>query len=165
MMGFDHGHFGMEHCGPHHGGPPVRFCRREAKELLVMPAEAKNTGTIDRPLGLNTTDTAIVGVAGTSAETVLAPGVGEAIIGGGCCVHLSVEYMPETTRGLPDANAARRVIVEVVDSEGTNLRWVKNFTEGYHVQEGIITTYPGATLRVTVFAAIARVRWCEVFAC
>jgi hypothetical protein len=57
------------------------------------------------------------------------------------------------------------VTVEVRDSEGSLLVWRKQFKEGYHVKECIITTYPGARLSVIVKNAIARVRWCEIFSC
>jgi hypothetical protein len=109
------------------------MCRREPKELLV-----EDTGT-DRQ------------------------GANRAIIGGGCCVSLSIEYMPSAPSLTNKLDAA--VSVTVKDSAGTALQWGKDFTEGYHVQESIITTNPGAVMQVTVRNAIARVRWCEVFSC
>jgi hypothetical protein len=45
------------------------------------------------------------------------------------------------------------------------LAWIASFKEGYHVKDGIITTYPGAILNLKVLNAIARVRWCETFIC
>jgi hypothetical protein len=94
-------------------------------------------------------------------------GTGQAIIGGGCCVQLSVEYMPAQAVITVDSPTDQKcaVTVMVVDSEGCSLTWHKVFQEGYHVKESIITTYPGARLAVAVNNAIARVRWCEVFSC
>ena len=134
------------HSHSHHGcgclpAPPMRHCRKEAKELLVdeKPDTPSSTGNLP-------------GLAGT----------GDAIIGGGCCVSLSVEYMPAN---VSLQNAVSTVTVQVTDSEGATLIWKKQFSQGYHVKECIITTYPGAKLLVTVQNAIARVRWCEVFSC
>ncbi len=113
----------------------VRGCRKESKELLVRPS------VTDTVANRNDSDTAI--------------------IGGGCCVHLSVEYMHSQ-----ETATATAVAVKVNDSEGTTLAWAKKgFAPGYYIKEGIITTNPGATLIVTVSNAIARVRWCEVFSC
>jgi hypothetical protein len=91
-------------------------------------------------------------------------GPGQAIIGGGCCVQLSVEYMP-AQQDVAGGSQTCTVMVNVVDSEGCTLTWQKVFQEGYHVKESIITTYPGARLTVTVSNAVARVRWCEIFSC
>ena len=141
MMPFSHKPMHMAGCGPHHWGPPIRECRRESKELLVEPQ------TDNSPKGLT--------------------GPGQAIIGGGCCVQLSVEYMPAQPVVAVDSPTGQNcaVTVVVVDSEGCSLTWHKVFVEGYHVKESIITTYPGAWLTVSVNNAIARVRWCEVFSC
>ena len=175
-MEFGHGGYGMPHCGPRHWGPPVRYCRREAKELLVVPDEKADTA---RPMTQAAADQILEYADKTAASkegmvinnpvggvtevgtTAVSAGRGTAVIGGGCCVELAVEYMP-----IPGAAAADcRVAVEVVDSEGTVLTWMKDFSEGYHVKENIIVTYPGAMLMVRVRDAIARVRWCEVFSC
>jgi hypothetical protein len=121
--------------------PPMRHCRKEAKELLVLDKR-------DTP--------------GGTAPPTNQVGQGDAIIGGGCCVSLSVEYMPAN---VSLNNQVCTVTVQVVDSEGATLVWKKQFSEGYHVKECIITTYPGAKLQVAVANAIARVRWCEVFSC
>lgn len=93
-----------------------------------------------------------------------------AVIGGGCCVHLSIEYMPSqqslqlvgkgSTGSLPSL-----VLVGVLDSEGIMLAWGKLGIDGYHIKEGIITTNPGARLVIMTVNAVARVRWCEVFSC
>ena len=138
MMPFSHRPMHMAGCGPHHWGPPIRECRRESKELLVEPQ------TDNSPKGLT--------------------GPGQAIIGGGCCVQLSVEYMP-AQQDVAGGSQTCTVMVNVVDSEGCTLTWQKVFQEGYHVKESIITTYPGARLTVTVSNAVARVRWCEIFSC
>jgi hypothetical protein len=84
-----------------------------------------------------------------------------AFIGGGCCVHLSIEY----TQVSPTVESI--VLVGVVDSEGTTLIWEKKDPPGthYQVKECIITTKPGATLRLLAVNATARVRWCETFSC
>ena len=77
-------------------------------------------------------------------------------------MQLSVEYMPVN---LSLQDQVCRVAVEVQDSAGSLLAWSKQFKEGYHVKECIITTYPGAKLLVIASNAIARVRWCEIFSC
>lgn len=88
-------------------------------------------------------------------------GVGQAFIGGGCCVSLTAEYTPSS----PTVQAT--VVILVRDSEGTLLAWMHSDQPGggYKVKEGIITTKPGATLFVLVLNATARVRWCEIFSC
>lgn len=92
-----------------------------------------------------------------------------AVIGGGCCVHLSVEYMPIPGADLFGKNAITKippvVIVGVIDSEGTVLAWGKYGFDDYRIKEGIMTTNPGARLGVLVVNAVAKVRWCEVFSC
>ena len=172
MMPYSHKPMPMGGCGPRHWGPPIRECRRECKELLVE-AEAEARG-IANPAGdkiasgittdANTTEP-IYTIPGRNLTTSSA-GSGKAIIGGGCCVQLSVEYMPvEPVLAVDSTSDPCGVTVEVLDSEGCLLVWRKAFMEGYHVKESIITTYPGARLTVRVNNAIARVRWCEVFSC
>jgi len=141
-------------CGCHsrHYGPPVRHCRQEPKELLVEGNKDTSTGG-DQP-NPNT------GAGGVGTQP--AAGTGKAIIGGGCCVQLSVEYMPATVSLQPQVCS---VVIEVQDSEGTLMAWSKQFADGYHVKECVITTYPGAKLILLVKNAIARVRWCEIFSC
>ena len=87
-------------------------------------------------------------------------GLDKAFIGGGCCVHLSIEYTPAGT-------ADGTVAVLTQDSSDTELMWIKkvNAGLGYQIKEGIVTTKPGAHLTVLVVGATARVRWCEVFSC
>lgn len=172
MMPYSHKPMPMAGCGPHHWGPPIRECRRECKELLVEPTTkaeatlpaAETSGKLvmqsSETLTLNTNvDRLPTATSGT--------GTGKAIIGGGCCVQLSVEYMPAAAVLTVDSPTDQKcaVTVEVIDSEGCSLMWPKVFQEGYHVKESIITTYPGARLGVQVNNAVARVRWCEIFSC
>jgi hypothetical protein len=105
-------------------------------------------------------DAAVGGRAIFEAAAQVRLGLGSAFIGGGCCVHLSVEYTPS---GASDGLVA--VLVE--DSEDTTMAWVKRTQAGlgYQIKEGIVTTKPGAHLVVLVASATARVRWCEVFSC
>jgi hypothetical protein len=122
----------------------------------VGAASADATKT-DQTIGLKSIMSNVIG----EYRKVPSMGLGSAIIGGGCCVHLSVEYMPVN----PASAASSGVLVVVADSEGTLLGWGKEFTGGYHVKECIISTNPGARMFVTTSKAIARVRWCEVFSC
>lgn len=156
-------------------------CRRESKELLVEATLSR--GEIkDRPdlgaviermsaigpaatlLGSDDPEKAEVAgrrlVSSATAARALRFGAGGTFIGGGCCVHLSVEYTPS---GAADGLVA--VLVE--DSEDTTMGWLKRARSGlgYQIKEGIVTTKPGASLAVLVVSATARVRWCEVFSC
>jgi hypothetical protein len=94
-------------------------------------------------------------------------GYGDSVIGGGCCAHLCIEYMPSSALSevVPMSKVPAMVVVYVIDSEATVLGWGKLVKSGYHIKEGIITTNPGARLIVGVVNAIARVRWCEIFSC
>ncbi len=168
-----------------------RDCRKEAKELVVPQAaagglveadlvaaktilkmvtttqDAANTGAAATPQNLETNIN--IQATGDNIAPVLerttksAIGMGTAFIGGGCCVHLSIEYMPAT----PLAPSAGIVAVMVVDSDKTVMAWARlvGADAGYKIQEDIITTYAGAKLTVVVDNVIARVRWCEVFSC
>jgi multidrug efflux pump subunit AcrA (membrane-fusion protein) len=105
----------------------------------------------------------------------LRTGSAQTFIGGGCCVHLSVEYMPLSPLGIEIdlqkkaavAQLAASVTVTVADSEGTQLTWKQTTGTNsvYQVRENIMTSKPGARLTVTVENMVARVRWCEVFSC
>jgi hypothetical protein len=152
-----------------------RECRKEAKELLVeatstrakiaadptLAAAAARMSVltafanpdVDQKLAGSLTALPITGRAGQL-------GLGAAFIGGGCCVHLSIEYTPTGT-------ADGGIAVLVQDSNDTELIWVKTVSRGlgYQIKEGIVTTKPGAHLAVLVEGATARVRWCEVFSC
>lgn len=89
-------------------------------------------------------------------------GMKNTVIGGGCCVHLSIEYMQMTP--LIPLTALAGVLV--MDSKATMMAWGKMFTDdGFHVKECIISTQPGAHLWVLSINAITRVRWCEIVSC
>lgn len=188
-----HGSFCKSCCHPVSKCCCSRECIKESKELLVEPATKTSTGTVadNATLGLIKNRIMSFSTFGHSPEMAMevdkaaglsvntsalntaldaanvAVGSGDAIIGGGCCVHLSVEYMQninETMLLKPDVVSA--VVVGVLDSEGTVMSWSKfKFSAGYHIKEGIIATKPGAKLVVAVLNAIARVRWCEIFSC
>ncbi len=156
-----------------------RDCRKEAKELLVAAKEqgkeaaahkvvsflrmagapaANETAPSDLEAGILKARAAFESPELMAAIEQQKVGTGAAFIGGGCCVHLSVEYT------MPGKGSA--VVVMVTDSEGTVLAWGKlGSTSGYFIKEDISTTNPGATLQVAVVDAVARVRWCEVFSC
>lgn len=156
-----------------------RECRKEAKELLVAARErgkeanAQRIATLLHTVGGPAEEeeakadveaegpvakAAVVSDDMLGAIRQLKVGTGAAFIGGGCCVHLSVEY---TLQGKGSG-----VIVLVTDSDGTVLAWGKlGRAPGYYIKEDIISTNPGARLQVLVVDAIARVRWCEVFSC
>lgn len=156
-----------------------RECRKESKELLV---EARGATGVAGAAGVaaaaaytqNLKMETFVAEAMThpiltrantaaAADAAAAPAVGtaKAFIGGGCCVHLSVEYAPVTP------TSPSIVLILVSDTEGTLLAWGKLEPAGahYQVKENVVTTKPGATVTVFVFNATARVRWCEVFSC
>jgi hypothetical protein len=136
------------HCG-------CRQCRTEAKELVVDLASKPRTG-------ISTLGT-VLGALHSNALTAAADNTGTdtAFVGGGCCVHISVEY------ALVAATSDGSVLVGVKDSEGTVMAWQRTEKAGtaYTVKESIITTNPGALVVVVVNNMIARVRWCEVFSC
>lgn len=162
-------------------------CRKESKELLVIPQEEKDLKKSSRMMSFlnffgpsesgekkSSGDNVHAKMAGTESfirskekfellTRQAAMGTGTAFIGGGCCVHLSVEFMP--TVGI--AETPGLILIMVVDSENTILSWGKliDGDDGYCIKEDIITTNPGATLTVIVLNITARVRWCEVFSC
>ncbi len=162
-----------------------RDCRKEAKELLVESTVALGdkgavaTHNIEHHIQIMTPVLATiteplaeeaVEETGTPATTIgrlvgsrqkAKAGLGKAFIGGGCCVHLSIEYAPTKAAG-PHA-----VAVMVVDSDNTALIWVKlaQADDGYQIKEGIIATKPGAHVTMLVVNMTARLRWCEIFSC
>jgi hypothetical protein len=155
----------------------VPQCRKEAKEVVVVPevkaAADKSTLEIHRMASMISS---MQSTAETKAESAdyaktvneanlarLNLGSATAFIGGGCCVHLSVEYMPADAT----ASASGLVVVVVIDSEGTVLAWAKTVKaqSSYEIKENIITTNPGAKLIVYAINLMVRVRWCEVFSC
>ena len=170
--------FGGAMIPAHHPGPPHGFChscahpvtactcshrecRKEAKELLVAaqaPGQDVDKG-VQPSLGALFAAVGADAVRETAdADVVRRTGSDRAFIGGGCCVHLSIEYTAQ------DKQSA--VVVLVTDAENIVLAWGRHGMEpGYYVKEGIISTNPGATLQLQVLNTIARVRWCEVFSC
>ena len=126
---------------------------------IVQPATAKESAKSEKAgdfaMAAPFAEVAAVGAAD------LKLGLGTAFIGGGCCVHLSIEYTPST----PTVVSA--VLILVRDSEGTLLAWykVEQPGAGYQIKECVVTTKPGADLAVIVLNMTARVRWCEIFSC
>jgi hypothetical protein len=91
-------------------------------------------------------------------------GMQTTVIGGGCCVHLSMEYMP--IYPAPLAASLSMSAAMVMDSQGTVMGWGKFFNnEGHHVKECVISTNPGAWLMVISANSVTRVRWCEIISC
>lgn len=149
-----------------------RECRREAKELLVTPGTAGQDGTkiggteagkLD-PVAMAMIERAKPAAGAATADVLQrdnAIGTATGFIGGGCCASLSVEYAPTS------AIVSFTVLVEVTDSEGTAMLWLRQEAAGtpYRVKECIITTKPGAKLTVLALNCTARVRWCEIFSC
>ena len=133
-----------------------RQCRKEAKEL-VFTADPKSTGR-EAQTGLAAGVLANA-AAGTAAAGSAAPAT--AFVGGGCCVHISLEYAPIT------ATAQSIVVIIVRDTEGTAMAWEKVSPPGthYQVKENVVTTKPGATIQLLAVNATVRARWCEVFSC
>ncbi len=155
----------------------VRECRKIPKELLVVAEKTRAeleigpAGEVEKELLVEavktTKKTKLVQELGPAGEVEKVPAPEReiiqqrtAVIGGGCCVHLSVEYFP-----IVGAKSAG-LEVKVIDSDGTELVWGKRqVPPGYHIKEGVITTRPGAILKALAKDAIVRVRWCEVIAC
>lgn len=158
-----------------------RECRRESRDLLVQATSTRAKLADDPALADAVRRMSVLSVysslsskaseqdeatpeANVSAVGIVARnaamGLGSAFIGGGCCVHLSVEYTPTST-----ANGLVAILVQ--DSNDTTLAWIKQVIagRGYQIKEGVVTTKPGAQLTVLVVGATARVRWCEVFSC
>lgn len=185
------GHHGFCHscCHPHSKCCCAsRECRKESKELLVEPDRRLGDASFKTPTVAShlyfmapfvmrevKEKAAADGTAASKIETHEArleigrvearvqAGMGKAFIGGGCCVHLSIEY----TAAGPSSNLDSAVLVIVQDSEDTILAWMKKASadDGYQVKECIVTTKPGAHLTVIVVNMTARVRWCEIFSC
>ena len=133
-----------------------RQCRKEAKELLFTP-DATGRDVFTGNLGAALLDSA--DAAGTTVAGLPAPA--SAFIGGGCCVHVSLEFAPIT------ATTQSTVAVIVKDTDGTSMLWEKASPAGshYQVKENVVTTKPGATLQLLAVNATVRARWCEVFSC
>lgn len=103
------------------------------------------------------------GDTASESRELVSRGVGSSIIGGCCCVDLSIEYLPSNI--LSEANCA--VAVATIDTSGTICSWAQicGAQSGYEIRENIISTNPGARLVVVTLNLVARVRWCEHFAC
>lgn len=148
-----------------------RQCRKEAKELTYT-ADPRATGRDNVVAGFTAahlasfaqalgTTGAAAGVAGAAAGAAAAAGPATAFVGGGCCVHIALEYAPIT------ATAQSIVAILVRDTEGTVMLWEKINPPGthYQVKECVVTTKPGATILLFAINATVRARWCEVFSC
>ena len=135
-----------------------RQCRTEAKELTVT-ADPKAQGRGGAVGSLAGAFLAAGAGAGAAAGNAVSPVT--AFIGGGCCVHISLEYAPIT------ATAQSIVAIIAHDTEGTAMLWEKLDPPGarYQVKENVITTKPGATIMLLAVNATVRARWCEVFSC
>ena len=137
-----------------------RQCRTEAKELTVTadPKAQGRGGAIGSLAGAFLAAGAGAGAA-AGAGNAVSPAT--AFIGGGCCVHISLEYAPIT------ATAQSIVAIIAHDTEGTAMLWEKLDPPGahYQVKENVITTKPGATIMLLAVNATVRARWCEVFSC
>lgn len=131
---------------------------------LTSPAETPEADTKSKS---KTTDSApLVSSVQRLQQLVtrkqVAAGMESTVIGGGCCVHLSIEYMP--LNPLVDLTAFSGAMV--IDSESTVMLWGKYFNgDGYHIKECVISTNPGAHLWVVSINSVTRVRWCEVVSC
>ncbi|HEX3754723.1 MAG TPA: hypothetical protein VHV26_06570 [Rhizomicrobium sp.] len=130
-----------------------RQCRKEAKELTYTPEANTTTGrqTTGSLAGAELNSNAAAGKTTTPT----------AFIGGGCCVHISLEYAPSA------ATTQSIVGILVKDTEGTILAWEKTNPPGthYQIKENVVTTKPGATIQLLASNATVRARWCEVFSC
>ena len=174
-----------------------RDCRKEAKELLAEPGTGTGTGTglqigqeqlellksvrsatpkdMQLDPGVFQDDagltTALFSTASAGQLEKMEParmGRATAFIGGGCCVHLSIEYTPmAASTGKDPATSPAVVAATVVGSDGTTLIWGKRISagEGYQIKEDILVTKPGARVTLAVVDATARLRWCEIFSC
>ena len=138
-----------------------RQCRKEAKELTYTADPKANVrdGAVGS-LARRPPRDSCGGRRGNSRRAVPG-GLVTAFIGGGCCVHISLEYAPIT------ATAQSIVAVLVRDTEGTVMLWEKINPPGthYQVKENVVTTKPGATILLFAINATVRARWCEVFSC
>lgn len=141
-------------------GCGCRQCRKEAKEITVTgDAKAGGRGAVGSLLGAHLVGAGDSSAAGTTNFNAATPVT--AFVGGGCCVHISLEYAPVA------ATAPSTVAVIVRDTEGTLLAWEKLDPPGthYQIKENVVTTKPGATILLFAVNATVRARWCEVFSC
>jgi hypothetical protein len=144
-----------------------RQCRKEAKELTFTADPRANVrdnavaGLAAAHLASMAQAAGATGAAAGVAGAAAAAAPATAFIGGGCCVHIALEYAPIT------ATAQSAVAVLVRDTEGTVMLWEKINPPGthYQVKECVVTTKPGATILLFAINATVRARWCEVFSC
>jgi hypothetical protein len=145
-----------------------RTCRKEAKELTyTATADPRGAVRDNAAVGLAAAHLMSTPAAGTAGAAAAAPGAAAAavpataFVGGGCCVHIALEYAPIT------ATAQSAVAILVRDTEGTVMLWEKINPPGthYQVKECVVTTKPGATILLFAINATVRARWCEVFSC
>ena len=138
-----------------------RQCRKEAKELTFTAKAGASDNAVTGFAAGRLASFAQAGLAGAAAGAAPPAGLATAFIGGGCCVHISLEYAPIT------ATAQSLVAVLVRDTEGTLMMWEKINPPGthYQVKENVVTTKPGATIVLFAVNATVRARWCEVFSC
>jgi hypothetical protein len=135
-----------------------RTCRTEAKEITATGAAQGRD-----PIGVGGLAGAHLAAAADVKGAAAAPGPVPvtAFVGGGCCVHISLEYAPIV------ATTQSAVAILVKDTEGTVMAWEKLDPPGGHytVKENVVTTKPGATITLVALNATVRARWCEVFSC
>lgn len=140
-----------------------RQCRKEAKELtFTADPKANVAGNAAGFAAAHLASFAqAAGTTGAAAAAAPAAVPATAFIGGGCCVHIALEYAPIT------ATAPSAVAILVRDTEGTLMAWEKFNPPGthYQVKECVVTTKPGATILLFAINATVRARWCEVFSC
>jgi hypothetical protein len=137
-----------------------RQCRKEAKEITFTP-DPKAVGRGNVAGGLTAAHLLQTAQPSAAAADPATPTPATAFVGGGCCVHISLEYAPIT------ATAQSTVAIMVRDTEGTVMLWEKIDPPGthYQVKENVVTTKPGATILLFAVNATVRARWCEVFSC
>jgi hypothetical protein len=138
-----------------------RQCRKEAKEITyTADANARGGDGVAGGLAFAHFAQSVDTKAAAAAEPNAIKPV-TAFVGGGCCVHISLEYAPIT------ATAQSIVAIMVRDTEGTIMLWEKIDPPGthYQIKENVVTTKPGATILLFAVNATVRARWCEVFSC
>lgn len=137
-----------------------RQCRKEAKEITFTgDARARGDNIGGSLAAAVLAQAGSANAAGDNPDGTPKPAT--AFVGGGCCVHISLEYAPIT------ATAQSIVAILVRDTEGTVMLWEKISPPGthYQVKENVVTTKPGATILLLAVNATVRARWCEVFSC
>ena len=129
-----------------------RQCRKEAKELTYTAAADPRGAVRDNAaVGLAAAHLMSAAAAAPGAAAAAAPAT--AFVGGGCCVHISLEYAPIT------ATAQSAVAILVRDTEGTVMLWEKINPPGthYQVKECVVTTKPGVSILLFAINATVRV--------